>query len=120
MPMTMSLFAWAWEGAGAARPPARAMAVTMASICLMRFVPFLSYLSPRMARCGIVPGVPPQTVQALGLDNEKEDDEGAEQHEAEVGDEIEHRLGSEEETAERLHGVADHDGQQGDEGGPED
>jgi hypothetical protein len=34
-----------------------------------------------------VPDIPAQTVQPLRLDDEEEDDEGAEYHEAEVGNE---------------------------------
>src|SRR5437660_7005309 len=64
--------------------------------------------------------VPPQAVQALRLHDEEEDDEGAEQHEAKVRNQVQDGLRLEEDSAERLHGVADHDGQQRDEDGPED
>src|SRR5437764_13593128 len=64
--------------------------------------------------------VPPQAVQAFGLHDEEEDDEGAEQHEAEIRNQVQDGLRLEEDSAERLHGVADHDGQQGDDDGPED
>src|SRR3989475_9878733 len=64
--------------------------------------------------------VPPEPVQSLGLDDQEKDDEGAEQHEAEIGNQVEHGLRREEDPAEGLQGVADDDGQQGDEDGAED
>src|SRR5256885_13729676 len=68
----------------------------------------------------VAPDVPPQAVQALGLHDQEEDDEGAEQHEAEVRNQVQDGLRLEEDSAERLHGVTGHDGQQRDEDGPED
>src|SRR5438552_13584157 len=68
----------------------------------------------------VAPDVSPQTVQTLGLNEEEKNDEGAEQQEAEIPNQVQDGFRLEEHSAERLHGVADHDGQQGDEDGPED
>src|SRR6266545_3540114 len=68
----------------------------------------------------IAPDVPPESVEPLRLDDEEEDDEGAEQDEAQVGDDVQHGPRREQEPAEYLHQVADGDGQQGDEDRAED
>src|SRR3990172_1487999 len=60
----------------------------------------------------VVPDVAPQPVQPIRLDDEEEDDQAAEQDQAEVRDDVEHRGRGEDEAAERLHGVADQDRQQ--------
>src|SRR2546430_9324105 len=82
---------------------------------------FLAYSSVReRPDAEITPDVPPQAIQPLGLHDQEEDDEGAEHHEAEIGNQIQDGLLFEEHTAERVYGVADQDGQQGDEDGAED
>src|SRR2546427_2155494 len=68
----------------------------------------------------IVADIPPQAVQTIRLDDQEQDDERAEQHEAEVGDQVEHGLRGEEDPAEGLHRVSDGDGEQGYEDGSED
>src|SRR5882762_10253790 len=68
----------------------------------------------------IVADITPQAVQPIRLDDQEQDDERAEQHETEVGDQVEHGLRGEEDPAEGLHRVTDANGEQGDEDGPED
>src|SRR4029450_838574 len=104
MPMTISLLDWAWDGAGRARLPARTNAVTMARTCLMRMLLSSRTSGREWPDTEVVPDIPPQPVETLRLDDQEEDNERPEHHEAEVGNEIEHGLGSEEETAEGLHG----------------
>src|SRR5438067_12905718 len=86
----------------------------------MGLLSLLAYSVRERPDTEVAPDVPPQAVQALGLHDEEEDDEGAEQHEAEVRNQVQDGLRLEEYSAERLHGVADHDGQQRDEDGAED
>src|SRR2546425_9530027 len=118
MPMTISPFDWAWDRGAPARPPA----ATRSDVRMARKNRIVVLLSSRTSvrewpDPEIVADIPPQAVQPLGLDDEEEDDEGAEHHEAEVGDEVEHGLGGEEDATERLHGEADDDGKEGDEDG---
>src|SRR5712664_3846227 len=119
--MTISFFAWAWDGTAVSKLPAPSIsAVTRTRNCLMH-----ALLSSRTSvrerpDTEIVADVPPQAVQPIRLDDQEHDDERAEQHQAEVGDEVEHGLRGEEDPAEGLHRVADGDGEQGDEDGPED
>src|SRR5882724_8471925 len=118
--MTMSALAWASAGAGAARPPARTSDVTMARSCLM-----MRLLSSRTSvrewpDAEVIPDVPPQAVQTVRLHDQEEYDQGAEHHEAEVGDKVQHGLRIEEHTAEGLHADTDDDGQERDEDGAED
>src|SRR5262245_11662515 len=68
----------------------------------------------------IVADVPPESVQPFRLHDQEEDDQGPEQHEAEVGNEVEDGLRGEEEAPEGLHRVADDDRQQRDEERAED
>src|ERR1700675_1232310 len=103
MPMTISPLDWAWDGAGAARPPASTSDVTIARTCLMRLLLSSRTSVREWPDAEVVPDIPPQAVQALGLHDQEEDDEGAKQHEAEVGDEVEHGLRSEEKVAEGFH-----------------
>src|SRR5205814_5298502 len=56
--------------------------------------------------------VAPQAVQPLGLQHEEHDDEGAEQRKAQRGNQVAYGRVREQHAAERLHDVADHDGQQ--------
>src|SRR5215470_19227758 len=118
-PMTISPLDWANDGA-AVRPTARVSAVTKDRTCLMSVL--LSSRSSVRERpdAEVVADVPPQPVQPLGLHDEEEDDEGAEHHEAEVGNQVQHGLGREEEAPERLHRIAYRDGQERDEDGAED
>src|SRR2546427_6925922 len=60
----------------------------------------------------VVPDVPPETVEPLGLDDQKEDDQRSEEDEAEVRDDVEDRRLGEHEAAECLHRVSDADRQQ--------
>src|SRR2546428_9369616 len=60
----------------------------------------------------VVPDVPPETVEPLGLDDQKEDDQRSEEDEAEVRDDVEDRRLGEHEAAECLHRVSDGDRQQ--------
>src|ERR1700674_6036481 len=112
MPMTISPLDWACDGAGAANPPARTSDVTMARNCLMRMLLSSRTSVREWPDAEVVPDIPPQSVQALGLDDEKEDDQGAEHHEAEVGNEVENGLGIETQPAEDFGRVADRDGEQ--------
>src|SRR2546422_6696071 len=57
----------------------------------------------------VVPDVPPETVESLGLDDQKEDDQRSEEDEAEVRDDVEDRRLGEHEAAECLHRVSDGD-----------
>src|SRR5215470_18885769 len=109
-PMTISPLDWANDGA-AVRPTARVSAVTKDRTCLMSVL--LSSRSSVRERPNpeVVADVPPQPVQPVGLHDQEEDDQGAEQHEAEVGDEVEHGLRVEEHAAENFHGAADDDRQ---------
>src|SRR5215831_6976055 len=119
--MTISPLGWAVEVAGASRlPPASASAITMARNSRMDVLLSSRTSVREWPDTEVVADVPPQPVQALGLHDQEEDDEGAEEHEAEVGDEIEHGLRREEHAAERLHRVADDDRQERDEERPED
>src|SRR3989454_8992324 len=60
----------------------------------------------------VVPDVPPETVEPLGLDDQKEDDQRSEEDEAEVRDDVEDRRLGEHEAAECLHRGSDGDRQQ--------
>src|SRR5213594_774321 len=60
----------------------------------------------------VVPDVPPETVEPLGLDDQKEDDQRSEEDEAEVRDDVQDRRLGEHEAAECLHRVSDGDRQQ--------
>src|SRR5437016_7215262 len=116
--MTTSPFDWAMDGVGASRPlPPSTSANAIARTCLMSVLLSSRTSVREWPDPEIVADIPPQAVQPLGLDDEEEDDEGAEHHEAEVGDEVEHGLGGEEDATERLHGEADDDGKEGDEDG---
>src|SRR4029078_8398099 len=108
MPMTISpLNCWARAGPAVSTLPATTnSAVARARTCLMGALPPSRPSVREWPDTEIAPDVPPQPVQPLGLHDEEEDDEGAEQHEAEVGDQVEDRLLGEEDAAERLHGVA--------------
>src|SRR5919106_3921161 len=119
-PITISWFA----PAGARLPrsavtPTRAVNRTISRLRMGR-LPFLAYSVREWPDPEVVADVPPESVEPLGLHDEEEDDERPEQHEAQVGDEVEHGLRLEEQAAERLHGDPDHDRQQGHEGGAED
>src|SRR3981081_678596 len=120
MPMTISPLVWASDGGGACRLLARTSAVTMARTCLMRMLLSSRTSVREWPDAKVVPDIPPQAIQAAGLHDREENDEGAEHHEAEVGDEVEHGLGIEEEPAEGFHRVADRDRQQRHEEGAED
>src|SRR5215813_7698262 len=82
MPMTISALDWAWdEGA-----PARAPTATNRDVRVATYNFIVVLLSSRTSvrewpNAKVVPDVPPQPVQPLGLDHEEEDDEGAEHHE---------------------------------------
>src|SRR6185295_19888973 len=93
---------------------------TMARNCLMRMLLSSRTSVREWPDAEVIPDVPPQAVQAVRLHDQEEDDQGAEHHEAEVGDEVEHDLLGQEYAAEGLHAQADHDGQEGNEDGPED
>src|SRR5262245_705477 len=86
----------------------------------IRVFSFLAYSVREGPDAEVTPDITPQAVQPLGLDDEEGDDEGAEQRETERGYQVEHGGLRKEDAAERLHGVADEDGQQGDEDGAED
>src|SRR5262245_43575607 len=116
--MTMSFFAWAWDGAVVSRLPiATAAAMARARNCLMRFSPSSRTSVRERPDTKVAADVPPEAVQPLGLQHEEHDDERAEQRETEGGDQVVDRRLREEDRPERLHRVADDDGQQGHEGG---
>src|SRR6266852_4159573 len=119
--MTISPLDWAWDGAAVSRLPAARIssAVAIAGNSLMVQSPFSRMSVGERPDSEIAADVPPQAVQPLGLHDQEEDDEGAEHHQAEVGNEVEHGLRGEEDSAEGLHGVAADDRQQGHEDGPE-
>src|SRR4029453_6438644 len=103
--MTISPRDWARDEPGASPlTPTSTSAVRMARNCVMCLSPFLASVREG-PDAEIVAHVPPQAVQTLWLHDEEEDDESAEQHEAEVGDEVEHGLRLEEHAAEGLHRV---------------
>src|SRR5262247_1406282 len=119
--MTISPFDWAWDGVAVSKLPAASIsAVVIARISLMNALLFMRISVGERPDPEIAPDVPPQTVQSLRLDDQEEDDERAEHHETEVGDEVQHGLLREKDAAEGLHAVADDDRQQGHEDGPED
>src|SRR5262245_214987 len=119
--MTISPFDWAREGVAVSRLPAASVsAVAIARMPLMKRSPFMRTSVRERPDPEIAPDVPPQTVQSLRLHDQEEDDERAEHHETEVGDEVQHGLLREEDATEGLHSVADDDRQQGHEDGPED
>src|SRR5262245_32248578 len=120
MPMTTSPLDWASDRLGTARLTASTSPITMARILLMDVLLSSRTSVRERPDAKVVADVPPQPVQPFGLHDEEEDDEGAEHHEAEVGNEVEDGLRREEEAAERLHRVADPDGQERDEDGAED
>src|SRR5436305_13720659 len=68
----------------------------------------------------VAPDVAPQAVQPLGLQHGEHDEEGAEQGKAQRGNQVAYGRVREQHAAERLHDVADHDGQQRYEECPED
>ena len=68
----------------------------------------------------VVADVPPQSIEPLRLDDEEEDDQRAEQDQAEIRDDVQHRGGREQDAAEGLHRVADQDREQRDEDRAED
>src|SRR6266540_2478531 len=110
MPMTISPLDWACDGAGADSPPARTSDVTIARNCLMRCLLSSRTSVREWPDAEVVPDVPPQAVQAVRLHDQEEDNQGAEHHEAEVGDEVQHGLRIEEQAAEGFHGDTDDDG----------
>src|SRR5215510_2428688 len=119
--MTISPFDWALDGVAVSKLPAASIsAVVIARIALMNTLLLMRISVGERPDPEIASDIPPQTIQPLGLHDQEEDDESAEQHEAEVGDEVQHGLLREEDAAEGLHGVADDDREQGDEDGAED
>src|SRR4030095_2514808 len=119
--MTISPFDWALDGVAVSKLPAASIsAVVIARIALMNTLLSMRISVGERPDPEIASDVPPQTIQPLGLHDQEEDDEGAEQPEAEGGDEVQHGLLREENAAESLHRVADDDRQQGHEDGPED
>src|SRR5262245_38740587 len=128
-PMTISWLA----DAGPAMPAAATTATNVATRAVrplrMSCSPFLAYPVRGLSRVPLVrerpdpevtADVPPQTVEPLGFQHEEHDDERAEQAEPQRGDQVVHRRLREEQGPEPLHGIADHERQEGDEERPED
>src|SRR6266478_3484244 len=119
--MTTSPFDWAMDGVGASRPlPPSTSANAIARTCLMSVLLSSRTSVREWADPEVVPDVPPQAVEALRLHDQEEDDQGAEEHDTEIRDKVEHGLRLEEHAAEGLHQPPDHDRQERDEEGPED
>src|SRR6266508_4677337 len=118
MPMTIS-----WLAAGDAPPKTPLEATRRASRRITKRCMSVLLSSRSSVRewpdAEVVPDIPPQAIQPLGRDREEDDDEGAEHHEAEVGNEVEHGLRCEKEAAKGLHAEADDDGQERDEDRPQ-
>src|SRR5216683_6201573 len=120
-PMTMSSFDWAMYGVGASRPlPPSTSANAIARTCLMSVLLSSRTSVREWPDPEVVPDVPPQAVEALRLHDQEEDDQGAGEHDTEIGDEVEDGPGVEEHPTEALHEASDHDRQQRDEKGAED
>src|SRR5512138_3057304 len=120
MPMTISPLDWAWDEPAVKRLPAATIsAVAMARNCFIA-LSLLAHSVRERPDPEVASDVPPETVQTLGLHDQEEDDQGAEHHEAEVGNQVEHRRLTEEDPAERLHRVANDDREQGHEDRAED
>src|SRR6266481_4152753 len=111
--MTMSPLDWAMDEPGASRP-------LLASTCLMSVLLSSRTSVREWPDPEVVPDVPPQAVEALRLHDQEEDDQGAEEHDTEIRDKVQHGLRLEEHAAEGLHQPPDHDRQERDEEGPED
>src|SRR5215471_17120166 len=93
-PMTISLSA-----AIAGSPPVRLASAIMKSIRYgLRMSGLLSSRTSVRERpdAEVVADVPPEAVEPLRLHHQEEDDQGPEQHQAEVRDEVEHGLRGEE------------------------
>src|SRR4029453_18356166 len=117
MPITISWFAVA----GAACTPVKPIR-TSKTISRSRMIVVLSSRTSvrEWPDPEVVANVPPESVQPLRLHDEEKDDESAEHHESQVGDEVHHGLRLEEHAPEGLHAQTDDDGEQGDEHGAED
>src|SRR5678815_2674625 len=72
-PMTISPLDWAWDEPAANRLPAATIsAVAMARNCFIAFS-LLAHSVRERPDSEVAPDVPPETVQALGLHDQKED-----------------------------------------------
>src|SRR5262245_41474770 len=110
-PMTISPFVWAGARSGVSSPAApSASIVRKVRANLIERSPFWRTSVRERPHAEVAADVPPQAIQPLGLHDEEADDEGAEQHQAEVGNEIEHGGLGQEDPPEGLHGVPDDDG----------
>src|SRR5260370_31808002 len=95
---------------GASRPlPPSTSAIAIASTCLMSVLLSSRTSVREWPDPEVVPDGPPQTVDALRLHDQEEDDQGAEEHDTEIRDEVEHGLRLEEHAAEGLHQTPPHD-----------
>src|SRR5690348_9642425 len=113
--MTISFFACAYDGALASSVPiARVSAISTARSRFMS-LSSLAYSVREGPHTEVTADVAPQPVQALRLQHQEHDDEGAEHGETQRGNQVVHGCIGEQHAAERLHGVANEDGQQRDE-----
>src|SRR5258708_11787737 len=95
--MATSPVAWAMAGVGASRPlPPSTSANAIARTCLMSVLLSSRTSVREWPDPEVVPDVPPQAVEALRLHDQEEDDQGAEEHDTEIGDEVEDGPGGEE------------------------
>src|SRR5260370_9984634 len=89
---------------GASRPlPPSTSAIAIASTCLMSVLLSSRTSVREWPDPEVVPDVPPQAVEALRLPDHEEDDQGAEEHGTEIGDEGEDGPGGEEQPPQHLH-----------------
>src|SRR5580765_269934 len=108
--MTMSPLDWAMDEPGASRPlPPSTSAIAIASRCLMSVLLSSRTSVREWPDPEVVQDVPPQAVEALQLHEQEEDDQGAEEHDTEIRNEVEDGPGVEEHSPEALHEASDHD-----------
>src|SRR4029077_20083020 len=84
---------WAMDGPGASRPlPPSTSAIAIARTCLMSVLLSSRTSVREWPDPEVVPDVPPQAVEALRLHDQEEDDQGAEEHDTEIRDKVQHGL----------------------------